>query len=71
MSAEQAFMNGLEEEIEEMKKAKNANANKSADKLNSVEEELICAVCLEVYTEPTVIGSCLHTFCLNCIKSLG
>lgn len=36
----------------------------------SIEEELCCPICLEILTQPTVIGSCAHTFCYECLKPL-
>lgn len=36
---------------------------------SSVEEELICALCLEIYSDPRLLP-CYHTFCKTCIEQL-
>ncbi|XP_071135986.1 tripartite motif-containing protein 2-like [Mytilus edulis] len=36
---------------------------------SSVEDELICALCLEIYSDPRLLP-CYHTFCKTCIEQL-
>ncbi|XP_067665322.1 WAS/WASL-interacting protein family member 1-like [Haliotis asinina] len=36
---------------------------------DTLERELSCSVCLELYTDPLQL-SCMHTFCKNCLKAL-
>jgi len=33
-------------------------------------EDVYCAICLEIYQDPTCIGECHHTFCRDCLHLL-
>ena len=37
--------------------------------VNPLEQHITCSVCLEVYTDPHILG-CLHTFCYQCIQGI-
>ena len=41
----------------------------SADALKKLEEQLICAICLDHYTDPKTL-ICLHSFCHQCLVGL-
>ena len=41
----------------------------SPDPFNKLQEQIICAVCLDVFTQPKVL-SCNHAFCKECIDRL-
>ena len=41
----------------------------SSSALNKLEEQLTCAICLDIYTNPRIL-SCLHSFCQKCLESL-
>jgi tripartite motif-containing protein 71 len=32
-------------------------------------QQLTCAICLELYSNPRILPDCQHTFCLHCLKS--
>ena len=38
--------------------------------LKELEEEILCAICLEHYTDPRVLP-CLHYYCKECIHDLA
>lgn len=38
--------------------------------MDTLEEEITCNVCLEVYDDPHILKECLHTYCMKCIKKL-
>ena len=39
--------------------------------LNEESEEFICAICLDLYFEPTILDPCEHVFCGSCLGPLG
>ena len=41
----------------------------SSAALKELDEQLICSVCLDQYTNPKTL-QCHHSFCLKCIKEL-
>ena len=41
----------------------------SSTALKKLEEQLICAICLDLYTNPKTLP-CLHSFCQQCLESL-
>eukprot|EP01114_Cavostelium_apophysatum_P023930 TRINITY_DN9186_c0_g1_i1.p3 TRINITY_DN9186_c0_g1~~TRINITY_DN9186_c0_g1_i1.p3 ORF type:complete len:201 (+),score=40.13 TRINITY_DN9186_c0_g1_i1:32-604(+) len=71
--ASNQFMSDVEDELKRIESQKNTeeDSEKRRKLLENVQSELICAICLDVYEIPTVIGNCLHTFCKECIASLG
>lgn len=38
--------------------------------LNTLERQLICPICLEVFTKPVVILPCQHNLCRKCANEL-
>ena len=44
-------------------------AAKSSTALKELDEQLICSVCLDQYTNPKTL-QCHHSFCLKCIENL-
>ena len=48
--------------------AKNAVPSTSSA-LKKLEEQLTCAICLDLYTSPKIL-SCFHSFCQQCLESL-
>nr|XP_055044235.1 tripartite motif containing 101 isoform X1 [Misgurnus anguillicaudatus] len=40
------------------------------DSLETLEKQLICPICLEVFTKPVVILPCLHNLCRKCANEL-
>ena len=44
-------------------------AAKSSTALEELDEQLICSVCLDQYTNPKTL-QCHHSFCLKCIENL-
>ena len=44
-------------------------AVKGSTPLEKLKEQLTCAVCLDLYTNPRSLP-CLHSFCLQCIERL-
>lgn len=40
------------------------------DSLGTLEKQLICPICLEVFTKPVVILPCLHNLCRKCANEL-
>lgn len=36
----------------------------------SLEDEVTCSICFEVYEDPHILPLCLHTLCLKCMKKL-
>ena len=44
-------------------------AEQSSAALKELDEQLICSVCLDQYTNPKTL-QCHHSFCLKCIKVL-
>ncbi|GAA6074607.1 tripartite motif containing 101 isoform X3 [Tachysurus ichikawai] len=43
--------------------------NKDAS-LGTLEKQLICPICLEVFTKPVVILPCQHNLCRKCANEL-
>ena len=41
------------------------------DKLQKLEEELECSLCLERLQDPRVFPQCQHSFCYECIEQLS
>ena len=39
--------------------------------LNEESEEFMCAICLDLYFEPTILDPCEHVFCGTCLGPLG
>ena len=44
-------------------------ATKQSSALEKIEQQLTCAVCLDIYTEPKTLP-CLHSFCQQCLERL-
>ena len=44
-------------------------AAKSSTALKELDEQLICSVCLDQYTNPKTL-QCHHSYCLKCIENL-
>lgn len=38
--------------------------------INTLEKEITCNVCFDIYEDPHILKECLHTYCLKCIKHL-
>jgi hypothetical protein len=46
-------------------------ADETEDLLDSLDDSLICAVCLDLLHEPFVTRPCNHVFCEPCLRRLG
>ena len=44
-------------------------ATKQSSALEIIEQQLTCAVCLDIYTNPKTLP-CLHSFCQQCLEHL-
>ena len=44
-------------------------ATKQSSALEIIEQQLTCAICLDIYTEPKTLP-CLHSFCQQCLERL-
>lgn len=40
------------------------------DSLGTLKKQLICPICLEVFTKPVVMLPCLHNLCRKCANEL-
>merc|ERR1711916_325519 len=53
--------------------ARRGEGTSAADGLirqSSLKKQVTCALCLDVFTEPTMLP-CSHTFCTDCLKNLA
>ena len=48
---------------------KAVHSTSSSAALKKLEEQLTCAVCLDIYTNPKTL-TCLHSFCQQCLETL-